>query len=57
MSPKELQYVSDALSHAKFLSEQFSSAAAQVSDPKLKNSLEAMAETHRRTFSSFYSLV
>ena len=57
MSPKELLYVDDALSHAKFLETQCTTAAAQVSDPKLKNCLEQMADKHRKTFTAFYSLV
>ena len=56
MSPKELLYVEDALSHAKFLESQCITAS-QVTDPKLKNCLNQMAEKHRQTFSSFYSLV
>ena len=57
MSPKELLYVEDALSHSKFLECQCITAASQVTDPKLKNCLNQMAEKHRQTFSSFYSLV
>ncbi len=57
MSPKELLYVEDALSHAKFLEDQCNTASSQVTDPKLKNCLKQMAEKHRQTFSSFYSLV
>lgn len=57
MSPKELLYVEDALCHAKFLESQCITAASQVTDPKLKNCLNQMAEKHRQTFSSFYSLV
>ena len=57
MSPKELLYVDDALSHAKFLETQCSTAATQVTDPKLKSTLQQMAEKHRKTFTSFYNLV
>ena len=57
MSPKELLYVEDALNHAKFLENQCNTAANQVTDPTLKQSLRTMAEKHRQTFSSFYSLV
>ncbi len=57
MSPKELLYVEDALNHAKFLENQCINAANQVTDPNLKQSLRTMAEKHRQTFSSFYSLV
>lgn len=57
MSPKELLYIEDALQHAKFLEEQCNTAASQVTDPKLQAVLRNMAEKHRQTFSSFYSLV
>ena len=57
MSPKELLYVDDALSHAKFLETQCTTAATQVTDPKLKTCLQQMADKHRQTFTSFYNLV
>ena len=57
MSPKELQYIEDALSHAQFLESQCTQAASQVTDPKLKNTLTQMADKHRRTYTSFYTLM
>ena len=57
MSPKELLYIDDALSHAKFLETQCTTAATQVTDPKLQSTLRQMAEKHRQTFTSFYNLV
>ena len=57
MSPKELQYIEDALSHAKFLETQCTTASSQVSDPSLKNALTQMAEKHRKTYTSFYTLM
>ena len=57
MSPKELQYIEDALSHAQFLETQCTTAASQVTDPKLKNTLTEMADKHRRTYTSFYTLM
>ena len=57
MSPKELLYVDDALSHAKFLETQCTTAAAQVTDPELQKCLYQMADKHRKTFTAFYSLV
>ncbi len=57
MSPKELLYIEDALSHAKFLESQCTTAASQVTDPKLQTALRQMADKHRQIFSSFYNLV
>ena len=57
MSPKELLYIEDALGHAQFLEKQCTTAATQVTDPKLKNELTQMAEKHRKTFTSFYTLM
>ncbi|MBQ9467421.1 MAG: hypothetical protein IJU52_00235 [Clostridia bacterium] len=57
MSPKELMYIEDALNHAQFLETQCKTAASQTSDPQLKNELTKMAETHRRTFETFFTLM
>ena len=37
MSPKELNYVEDALSHEKFLKAQCQEAIQNLQDPALKN--------------------
>ena len=57
MSPKELQYIEDALSHAQFLVTQCTTAANEVTDPKLKTTLTQMADKHRNAFTSFYTLM
>ena len=57
MSPKELLYIEDALTHAQFLQQQCTNAANQVQDPHLNQCLTTMAEKHRQTFQSFISLV
>ena len=57
MSPKELLYIEDALSHAQFLETQCKTAASSVSDPQIRSTLTQMAEKHRRTFESFYTLM
>ena len=57
MSPKELLYIEDALTHAQFLQQQCTTAASQVQDPHLKQCLSTMAEKHRQTFQSFMNLV
>ena len=57
MTQKELLYTSDALGHAKFLSEQFSRAEQQLQDSELKNAVRDMAEQHRKIFSALMQLV
>ena len=37
MSPKELQYIEDALGHEQFMTTQCQDAARQLTDPELKN--------------------
>ena len=57
MSPKELQYIEDALGHEKFLTGQCQQAMSQLSDPELKNCVNQMLTKHRELFGKFYQLV
>ena len=57
MSPKELQYVEDALGHEQFLTSQCQQAVSQLSDPELKNTVNQMLAKHREIFNRFYRLV
>ena len=57
MSPKELQYVEDALGHEQFLKTQCQEAVNQLSDPALKNCIRQMMAKHQEIFSRFYNLV
>ena len=57
MSPKELQYIEDALGHEQFLTKQCRQAAGQLSDPELKNVVNQMLAKHQELFSRFYQLV
>ncbi|MBR6221297.1 MAG: spore coat protein [Clostridia bacterium] len=57
MSPKELQYIEDALGHEKFLTSQCQQAVSQLSDPELKNTVNQMLAKHREIFNRFYRLV
>lgn len=57
MSPKELQYIEDALGHEQFLKTQCQEAVNQLSDPALKNFVRQMLGKHQELFGRFYQLV
>ncbi|MBQ1741935.1 MAG: hypothetical protein II045_02455 [Oscillospiraceae bacterium] len=57
MSPKELMYVEDALSHAQFLTAQCRSAAQELTDPKLRTHVQQLISQNEQCFGKFYDLV
>ena len=57
MTTKELLYVEDALGHLQQLMTQCRDAAAQLSDPALRNEVQNLADTQQKLFTSFYNLV
>lgn len=57
MSPKELMYLEDALSHEQFLKTQCQQAAQALQDPELKNYVQQLANTHTQLFKQLYQLV
>ncbi len=57
MSPKELSYIEDALSHEKFMMTQCQQAAQNLQDGELKNCVEQLAQKHQQTFTNLYNLV
>jgi len=57
MSPKELQYIEDALGHEQFLFSQCQQGAQQLQDPELKNCVSQMLNKHREIFDRFFQLV
>ena len=57
MSPKELLYIEDALGHASFLTIQCRAAAAQLTDPALRQQATQMADDNQKLFDAFYKLV
>ena len=57
MSPKELQYIEDALGHEQFLTSQCQQAVGQLRDPELKNCVNQMLAKHQELFDKFYQLV
>ena len=57
MSPKELQYIEDALGHEQFLKNQCQLAAQQLTDSDLKNMARQLLSQHEQIFDRFYKLV
>ncbi|MCC8077482.1 MAG: hypothetical protein LUC21_03745 [Oscillospiraceae bacterium] len=57
MTPKEILYVEDALSHAQFLMQQSQSAVGQLQDAALKQQAQQLVNKNQQIFRQFYSLV
>ncbi len=57
MSPKELIYVEDALSHEQMMQKKCSDLASKLQDQDLRTFVTQLADKHRQTFSEFYSLL
>ena len=57
MSPKELLYIEDALSHAQYLTLQCRTAAGMLSDPALRQQAQSLADSNQKMFDTFYNLV
>lgn len=57
MSPKELMYLEDALSHEQFLVNQCRQAAQALQNPELKQYANQLASQHQQLFQQLYQLV
>lgn len=57
MSPKELNYIEDALGHEKFFKIQCQDAIKNLQDPELKNCVQDIQQKHQQLFDNFYNLV
>ena len=57
MSPKELNYIEDALGHEQFLKTQCQEAIQNLQDPTLKNQVQQVTQKHQQIFDNFYNLV
>lgn len=57
MTPKEVQYVEDALSHAQILKTQCQDAVNCLQDTALKQQAQQWLDKNQQTFRQFYSLV
>lgn len=57
MSPKELLYIDDALSHEKFLISQCQQALSSLRDPELRQCVQQLQDTHQQLYTSLIQLV
>ena len=57
MTPKELLYVEDALSHAQLLAQQSQNAVNMLQDANLKQQAQQLVNKNQQIFQHFYSLV
>lgn len=57
MSPKELLYVEDALSHSQYLMTQCRTAAEQLTDPALKSQAMQLVNENQKLFTQFLNLI
>ena len=57
MTPKEVQYVEDALGHTQFLMTQCQTAAGQLTDPVLKQKAQQLLQDNQKLFHQFFNLV
>ncbi len=57
MTGKELQYVEDALGHAKFMMTQASDAASGLKDVTLQQQAQQLVNENQQMFTRFMQLV
>ena len=57
MSPKELNYIEDALGHEQFLKTQCDNAIQNLQCPELKSKVQELSQKHQQIFDNFYNLI
>ena len=57
MTSKELQYVEDALGHAKTMQDTCANFASQLKDPELKSFVQGLSTQHQNCFNKFFNLL
>lgn len=57
MTDKELMYVDDALSHARFLQTQCNECVGRLTDQSLKAFVKELGTKHGEVFGSLYGLL
>lgn len=57
MSPKELNYIEDALGHEQILKTLCKEATTNLQDQELKTCVQQLEQKHQQLFNSFYNLV
>lgn len=57
MSPKELLYIEDALSHIKFMKDKCDYAKNEVTDANLKKLIDKVGKKNQKMFDNVYALL
>lgn len=57
MTGKELQYLDDALGHAKFMITQAQEASSMLLDPSLKQQAQQLVSENQKLYTQFLNLV
>ena len=57
MTPKELLYIEDALSHGEYIRTQCNDCATKLQDPSLKNFATQLCQQNKDLFNKFYNTV
>ena len=57
MSPKELLYIEDVLSHEQQAQKLLTNFANQLQDPQLKSFVQDLASKKQQCYNKFYSLL
>lgn len=57
MSPKELLYIQDALSHEQHMKTKLNECVSQIQDAELKTLVQQLATKHQEIFGKFYQLL
>ena len=57
MSPKELLYIQDALSHEQHMKTKLNECVSQIQDAELKTFVQQLATKHQEAFGKFFQLL
>ena len=57
MSPKELSYIQDALSHEKHMKTKCTDYANKIQDAELRTFVNQLVTTQQQLFNQFYQLL
>lgn len=57
MTPKELLYIQDALSHEQHMQQKCCTYASQLKDPQLKSFVEQLSKKHQQHYDRLLQLL
>ena len=57
MTPKELLYIQDALSHEQHMQQKCCTYASQLKDPQLKDFVEQLSKKHQQHYDRLLQLL